>query len=317
MSATAVGGRKISRVVTPTRSGPVFRLVGTLDCDGAGTDHPLDNVDPFMLLDCGTISKDGHPTFGPHPHRGHSVVSIMMQGAVKSWDSYTKKETLVNAPASYWVDAGSGLFHDEMAVIPDETDPGNHVRMFQLWVSVREEDRLKPPSLQYDTDLPVVEAKDAETGESAGKVVYYVGGGGTIKPPHSIVVAQIRQDPGTRYRFPIEDARFGGFAVSIKGQPTFSGTSTPTGPNEVFVLADGSGNGGDDYLEVAAPPGADGVEYLVCVGEKIGESWSKKLVASGAVIAKTSGEAREIAAKVEGYAAAGKSPKGSFAPFGI
>jgi len=95
--------RKIARVVPATRSGPVLRrLVGTVDVDGKGTDHPLAEVDPFMLLDQASIDKDGNPPFGRHPHRGHSVVTILMKGRVKSWDSYTQKETVVEGPASYW-----------------------------------------------------------------------------------------------------------------------------------------------------------------------------------------------------------------------
>lgn len=66
--------RSIAGVVPPTTANPIItRLVGTVDIDGAGTQHALPHVDPFILLDQGTITKNNMPPFGPHPHRGHSA----------------------------------------------------------------------------------------------------------------------------------------------------------------------------------------------------------------------------------------------------
>jgi redox-sensitive bicupin YhaK (pirin superfamily) len=125
----------------------VTRLVGTVDVDGSGTQHPLDQVDPFILLDAASISKHNMPPFGNHPHRGHSVVTVLLRGSMKSWDSFSNTETTLTAPASYWVDAGSGLFHNEVSVINDEKDTAQHVGLLQLWVGVKQEDRLElPPS---------------------------------------------------------------------------------------------------------------------------------------------------------------------------
>ncbi|KAL3931645.1 MAG: hypothetical protein SGARI_004154, partial [Bacillariaceae sp.] len=58
-------------------------------------------------------------------------------------------------------------------------------------------------------------------------------------------------------------------------------------------------------------------EYVVCTGERIGESWAKKLVANGALIAATPQEARELAPKVAAMSKEGLEGDGSFAPFGI
>ena len=60
----------------------------------------------------------------------------------------------------------------------------------------------------------------------------------------------------------------------------------------------------------------EAAEYLVCVGERIGEPWSKKLVANGAIIAVTAEECRSLALRVEEMAGTGKQNDdgcGSFA----
>jgi len=331
--------RRISQLV-PSVGGegsPIRRLIGTVDVDGAGTAHALERqADPFLLLDYATLEKDNMPPFGPHPHRGHSVVTLLLRGRVKSWDSFSQKETVVRGPASYWADAGSGIFHDETTVIEDENDPAQHVELYQLWVCNKEEDRLAPPKAQYETELPVVEARN-QADEVVGTIRYYVGGGGDakgknrIETPHPITVAHVFQKPGSTFRVPI-DADCGGFVVptEVHGELTFAGSTTVTSEqvNDVLVLETSSSDGdGDDdeddragdYLEVAtSPSSSSSSSYLVCTGERIGEPWSKKLVASGAVIARTPEEARDIAAKVEGYAAAGKQQGGggSYAPFG-
>ena len=51
------GTRTIARVVRAKSHGPITRLVGTLDMDGAGTQHDLSEVDPFILLDYAVIPK--------------------------------------------------------------------------------------------------------------------------------------------------------------------------------------------------------------------------------------------------------------------
>ena len=147
-------GRSIDRLVKFTQSGPLKRLIGTVDVDGAGTAHSLPEVDPFILLDAGTIPKHNLPPFGPHPHYGHSVVTILLQGRMRSWDSYHSDAPLhtITGPCSYWVDAGSGIFHDERSVI--ESDKDVPPILFQLWIGVKEEDRHKPPRIQVDEDLP-------------------------------------------------------------------------------------------------------------------------------------------------------------------
>lgn len=312
---TTMAGRTIKRIVSPTIKGPMHRLIGTVDVDGNGTNHPLADCDPFMLLDHAVVPKPNAPPFGAHPHRGHSVVTILLQGRVKSWDSYhpTDENTVLEGPASYWVDAGSGVFHNETSVMDDPTDPTQHMEVFQLWISVKEEDRKKKPAVQYDSHLPVVDALDVE-GNIVGSVRYFVGGGGAIKPPHPITVARIIQNGGTTLKYPI-DSTHGGFVVHTTGRALYGDEAKEVSSEDdsIHVLADAK-DSSEGYLQVTTQTDEQSV-YLVCTGEQIKEPWCKKLIANGAVVAKDENEAREIASRVELYSKEGLS-SGNFAPFG-
>eukprot|EP00539_Tryblionella_compressa_P000481 CAMPEP_0178748158 /NCGR_PEP_ID=MMETSP0744-20121128/8736_1 /TAXON_ID=913974 /ORGANISM="Nitzschia punctata, Strain CCMP561" /LENGTH=302 /DNA_ID=CAMNT_0020401503 /DNA_START=124 /DNA_END=1032 /DNA_ORIENTATION=- len=299
--------RSIEKVV-PATQGHITRLIGTVDMEGKGTNHPLAEVDPFILLDYGSISKNDMPPFGAHPHRGHSVVTIILQGKVKSWDSFSNQEETMSAPGSYWVDAGSGLFHDEKSVIDDENDPNQHFKLFQLWVGVREADRKKPPRVQKQEDLPREDLMDADN-KVVGKIVHHVGPQTKIETPHPIHVAHVRQSKNSTYHHDL-DPTHGGFIVHMSGKPSFGGT-IPMNDMDVLVLKKGGRR-----LEITTNEQSD-AEYLVCSGELNKEHWVKKLVASGAIIAASEEEAKELAPKVEAMSAAGKQEGGSFAPFGV
>jgi redox-sensitive bicupin YhaK (pirin superfamily) len=331
--------RSIARVVLPTQTNPaITRLVGTVDIDGAGTQHSLPEVDPFILLDQGTIDKNNMPPFGPHPHRGHSVVTIILQGSAKNWDSCSSPENSssnsrppLQGPASYWVDAGSGLFHDERSIIENEDDPSQHFRIFQLWVGVAEADRSKPPRVQYTDSLPTLPIHGSSSSSSntavkvgVGQATHYVGEGTGIETMHPISVVHVTQHADTTHHVPIMNPRHGGFVVHIKGKATYGGAGdgeTVETPNSVVVLKniddDDSAATNVDHLQVSTAGSTSDVEYLVCTGERIQEPWCKKLVANGAIITKTEEEGRELAIQVEAMSKAGKADGGSFAPFGV
>ena len=205
------------------------------------------------------------------------------------------------------------MFHDETTVIPDESDPSQHVQLFQLWVSVKEEDRAKPAALQYETDLPSLEMKNDE-GNVVGKIRYYVGGEcHSIKTMHPIVVAHVSQDAGTTVKIPIEPS-FGGFVAHISGSAIYGDSSRSTStPYDVAVLDDGTI---DDASFLTVKAGSDdGASYLVCTGEKIGENWFKKLAANGAILASSEDQARRIATEVTQASKEGLK-SGDFSPFG-
>ena len=46
-----MASRKILKSVPATKAGPIYRLVGSLDFKGQGIKHPLDSVDPVIMVD--------------------------------------------------------------------------------------------------------------------------------------------------------------------------------------------------------------------------------------------------------------------------
>jgi redox-sensitive bicupin YhaK (pirin superfamily) len=304
--------RTIKKIVPATKTGKITRMIGTLDIDGSGTNHPLESVDPFILLDHGVVPINEMPPFGAHPHRGHSVITVLLQGKVKSWDSFKPKDEwyTLTAPASYWVDAGSGVFHDERSVIDNADDATQHIKLFQLWVGVKESERSNPPKVQKDENLECYECKDAG-GNVVGRGICYVGRNSPISTPHPVEVRLIKQLPKTTYRVPI-DSKHSGFVVHVNGAPRFAGTS-PNKDLDVLVLDECDDT--TNYLEVITCE--EEAEYLVCTGEPINEKWVKKLTANGAIIAATEDEARSLVPSVDAMSAAGKVENGSFAPWGL
>lgn len=305
-------GRKIASSIPATNKGSLNRIIGTTDIDGNGTHHPLEQVDPFLLLDHGSISKHGMPPFGTHPHRGHSVITILLHGKMQSWDSLTDETTTIEGPSSYWVDAASGVYHNESSIITDANDISQHVSAFQLWISIKEVERQCSPSLQYDGNLPLGEIRSSTDGgeEVVGTIRYFVGGDNTvIKTIRPVLVGLVTQRPGTTARIPIE-SKHGGFVVHIAGAATYGNRAeVTTTKNNALVFADAEesdDSSSEDFLQVttscASSTSLDEVtlcQYLVCAGEKVEETWCKKLVANGAVIAKDEVEARAIAAQIE------------------
>lgn len=311
-------------MVAPTTINPaITRLIGTVDIDGAGTQHSLPEVDPFILLDAGTITKNQMPPFGAHPHYGHSVVTILLQGKMEAWDSFrdvASKSDLpvLQAPSSYWVDAGSGVFHDERSVIENEDDQSQHVRLFQLWIGVKDIDRSKPPRVQFSIPgkLPVVDLK-GDNGETVGRATVHVGEGSGIETLHPVSVMHVKQSSGTTCNIPVKPTH-GGFVVHVAGKATYGKDTTVEDLNSVLVIDNSNDSSGPDQLQVtSSSEGDDDIEYLVCSGERIEEPWSKKLAANGAMIKRTPEEARELAKKVEQMSKAGKAEGGNFAPFGL
>ena len=123
------------RIVPATRHNPALsRVIGTLDFRGSGTNHPLHDVNPFMLFDEGSLmTKAGIPPFGLHPHSGAFIVTICLSGNVEYITIKNgKKDVKVLGPGPFLaaVDTGFGLVHDE------HTHTADPCKLFQLiWMT--------------------------------------------------------------------------------------------------------------------------------------------------------------------------------------
>lgn len=141
--------------VRSTRFGPTnipgkehYRIIGTTDIDGKGTNHPLAGLDPFVFLDeslnpAGVAGLGG----GGHPHAGLTAITYLnpnrpehpgsssslssSNGALQPWDNFSGADQPVNrAGGLYVIASGRGVVHDERNVTPQ----GSIMHQFQLWV---------------------------------------------------------------------------------------------------------------------------------------------------------------------------------------
>ncbi len=139
-------------------------LSGRDTSDGAGvklkrmfqgeTSYP--RTDPFLLCDIFGSSKveDYIMGFPWHPHRGIETVTYLWSGKVEHKDSEDHGGTIYPGDLQ-WMNAGSGIFHQEMPHPLDEVYrkfnpnygfPLERVSGIQLWVNLPSSQKMSTPS---------------------------------------------------------------------------------------------------------------------------------------------------------------------------
>ena len=107
--------------------------------------------DPFMLLHHARIkynAKDDaiHQGVGPHPHRGFSPVTFVIEGEVHHRDSRGNNQ-IASKGELQWMNAGAGLIHSErpsMRAVKEEMTQ----EIIQLWINTPKKSKmLIPPVL--------------------------------------------------------------------------------------------------------------------------------------------------------------------------
>lgn len=109
-------------------------------------------VDPFLLLHHGTFSfrNDAlakHQGIGPHPHRGFSPVTFVIDGEIHHRDSRGNNQ-IASAGEVQWMHAGAGIIHSER---PSQNlvESNGKQEIIQLWINSPAAQKLKPPHYQY------------------------------------------------------------------------------------------------------------------------------------------------------------------------
>jgi len=111
----------------------------------------VDQVDPVLLIHHATVK----PLFdrpariqgvGPHPHRGFSPVTFVLQGEVHHRDS--RGNSAVAVPGDIqWMHAGAGIIHSER---PSERtiEEKLHQEFVQIWINSPSDKKMSIPSYQ-------------------------------------------------------------------------------------------------------------------------------------------------------------------------
>ena len=87
------------QVIPTSRFGPkdppegliLRRVIGGLDIDGKGTNHPLKEVDPWFLVDEAMVKKGTKLPFGKHPHTGLCANTVLLDSHSYLWDNHQNK----------------------------------------------------------------------------------------------------------------------------------------------------------------------------------------------------------------------------------
>ena len=110
------------------------------------------NLDPFLLLHhAHTKYSNRRPArsqgVGPHPHRGFSPVTFVIEGEVHHRDSFGNNQIAKEGEVQ-WIHAGAGIVHSER---PSQAlvEGKRKQEIIQLWINTPAATKLLPPTYHY------------------------------------------------------------------------------------------------------------------------------------------------------------------------
>ncbi|QTN39841.1 pirin family protein [Cryomorphaceae bacterium] len=125
----------------------------------------VEQVDPYLLLHHGVIHTNPltdamHQGVGPHPHRGFSPVTFVIEGAIHHRDSRGHNQ-IARAGEVQWMHAGAGIVHSERPT-PELVASGGHQEIIQLWINSPASAKMKTPTYQYlaEEEIPTWSAEE-------------------------------------------------------------------------------------------------------------------------------------------------------------
>lgn len=152
----------------------------------------VEQIDPFLLLHHGKLrfndkSPAKHQGVGPHPHRGFSPVTFVIDGEIHHRDSRGNDQVAKSGEVQ-WMHAGAGIIHSER---PTQAlvDAKRHQEIIQLWINTPADKKMLQPDYQFvdGANMVTIESPD---GRRTTKVIAgeYEGKTGTIKPQSEVMI---------------------------------------------------------------------------------------------------------------------------------
>jgi len=127
----------------------------------------VNQVDPFLLLHHAKFNyTENAPAIqqglGPHPHRGFTPVSFVIDGEVHHRDSRGNNQIAKKGEVQ-WMHAGAGIIHSERPS-QDLVNRNGTQEVVQLWINSPAEKKMQEPSYQYvaETDTPFFLSEDKQ-----------------------------------------------------------------------------------------------------------------------------------------------------------
>ena len=142
-----------------TNNKQVKYLLPSVDIDMGGFSvkqpmptQKIQQVDPFLLLHHARTKYSNrrparHQGIGPHPHRGFSPVTFVVEGEVHHRDSWGHNQIAKQGEVQ-WIHAGAGIVHSER---PSEAliESNGHQEIIQLWINSPASKKMTPPAYYY------------------------------------------------------------------------------------------------------------------------------------------------------------------------
>jgi hypothetical protein len=230
------------------------------------------------------------PGFPRHPHRGFETVTLARRGYIDHSDSLGATARFGQGDAQ-WMTAGGGVVHAEMfpLVRPDGDNP---TELFQLWLNLPREDKLKPAyfTMFWSEQIPRLTFwDDARRATEVVLVAGALGEGRPAAPPPSswaarpeaeVAVWTLKMQPGAVWSLPPAGAGvnrvlyfFAGDSLRVGGRTVAHGHACQLRPDAALPLENG----------------AQEAELLLLQGRPIGEP----VVQHGPFVMNTAGEIRQ------------------------
>jgi quercetin 2,3-dioxygenase len=278
--------------VTKLGAPPWPTLDPFLFCVHHNDDYPAGNADmalnPEQLegRNIGTdfSGKDGWsmyhgdttPGFPRHPHRGFETVTLARRGYIDHSDSLGATARFGQGDVQ-WMTAGAGIVHSEMFPLL-ESGVSNPTELFQIWLNLAAEDKLKPPhfTMFWSEDIPRVRIPSAPSSTAGDTEVVVIAGPSPLgqlapePPPASwasraaaeVAIWTINLSSNATFQLPSASPGlnrvlyfFAGEAISVNGR-------TVTAGHAVQVQSD---------CEIELANTGEAAEILMLQGRPIGE----------------------------------------------
>lgn len=127
----------------------------------------VSRVDPFLLLHHAkfTYTENApalHQGLGPHPHRGFTPVTFVIEGEVHHRDSRGNNQIAKKGEVQ-WMHAGAGIIHSERPS-QDLADRNGTQEIIQLWINSPADKKMQEPKYQFisEKDFPVFTSEDKQ-----------------------------------------------------------------------------------------------------------------------------------------------------------
>ena len=230
----------------------------------------VQQLDPFLLLHHAhsQLSNDRsakHQGIGPHPHRGFSPVTFIIEGEVHHRDSFGNNQIAKQGEVQ-WMHAGAGIVHSER---PSESlvEKNGIQEIVQLWINSPASKKMIPPAYYYVPN-ELITRFFSEDKKVVNKLIAgnYDKLKGKIIPQSELLVIWVNGQKDGIQRFTIPKG-YGSMLYQVKGNISLKGYGLIE--KEHLAIFDSEG----DAIEISFKE--DGQFILLCgkpIGEKVTQS---------------------------------------------